>query len=131
MICNPEGNGTTGNEGTEAVGRYYLQRQMKDQFNTGWIAVCEDCAESIEQYFRIERFNGKKTVRLTDNKDPRLFAGPYVHDWSKQNLVTTEVDGKAVDHLICSKCGAECYFFMRALAPEFGCSIPDDATQPR
>jgi len=125
MICNPEGNGTTGEEGTEAVGRYYLQRTSKNQFNSGWIAVCQDCAESVEKYFRIEYFSGKHTVRLTDNKDPRIHAGLYEHDWSKQNLVTIEIDGKMVDHLICQKCGAECYYFMKALAPEDGCSIPD------
>jgi hypothetical protein len=125
MICNPEGNGSTGMEGTEAIGRYYLQRASKNQFNSGWIAVCSGCAEATEKYFRIEYFNGAKTVRLTDNKDPRLFAGPYEHHWEKQNLVTMEIEGKAVDHLICSKCGAGCYFFMRAIAPHDGCKVPD------
>jgi hypothetical protein len=124
MICNPNGNGTTGEEGTEAVGRYLLLRESKDQYQTGWIAVCADCAETTEKYFRIEYFSGKKTERLTDNKDPRLLAGPYEHDWQKQNLVTIEVDGKLVDHLICSKCGAECYSFMKDLAPHEGCSVP-------
>ena len=131
MICNPGGNGSNGEEGTEAIGRYFLKKESRHQYNSGWISVCKDCAESTERYFRIEYFSGAKTIRLTDNKDPKISAGPYVHDWGKQNLITLEVDGKLVDHLVCSKCGAECYFFMRALAPEYGCSIPDDATQPR
>jgi hypothetical protein len=126
MICNPEGNGSTGCEGTEAVGVYYLERTERHQFNSGWIAVCSDCAESVERYFRVEYFSGKKTERLTDNKDPRIRAGPYVHDWHKENLVTLEVDGKLVDKLVCSKCGAVGYFFMRGMAPEFGCSVPSD-----
>jgi hypothetical protein len=126
MICNPEGNGSTGCEGTEAVGVYYLERTGRNQFNSGWIAVCSDCSESIERYFRVEYFSGKKTERLTDNKDPRIRSGPYVHDWHKENLVTLEVDGKLVDKLVCSKCGAVGYFFMRGMAPEFGCSVPSD-----
>jgi len=64
MVCNPNGNGITGEEGSEAVGRYYLQR-------------------------------------------------------------TSKVDGKMVDHLVCEKCGCECYYFMRAIAPHVGCSVPD------
>lgn len=127
MICNPEGNGTTGIEGSEAVGKYYLQRDCKDQFQTGWISVCEYCAASFEKYHRIEYFDGRiKTARLTDNKDPILHNGQYEHDWHKQNLITMEVDGRMVDHLICSKCGAECYYFMKAMAPINGCSVPDE-----
>ena len=123
MLCNLYGNGSTGEEGTEAVGTYYLQRTSKDQFNTGYIAVCEYCAEQTEPYFDIEYFTGKKTERLTANKDPRIHNGPYEHDWSKQNLITLEVDGRLVDHLICNKCGAECYYFMKAIAPHDGCSV--------
>ena len=125
MICNPDGNGSTGDVGTEAVGRYYLSRTNKDQFQSGWISVCKDCAIQTEQYYRIEYFDGNKTSRLTDNKDPRILSGPYQHNWQKENLVTIEVDGKLVDHLICSKCGAECYYFMKDLAPHEGCSVPD------
>jgi hypothetical protein len=126
MICNPFGNGVKGNEGTEAVGRYYLPRESKNQYQTGWISVCEYCAQNFEKYHRIEYFSGKKTSLLTDNKDPKLHNGPYEHNWNKENLVTMEVDGRMVDHIICSKCGAECYYFMEAMAPINGCSIPDE-----
>ena len=126
MICNPEGNGTTGIEGSGAVGRYYLQRDSKDQFQTGWISVCEYCAQDFKKYHRIEYFNGTKTSRLTDNNDPRIHGGPYEHDWQKENLVTIEIDGKLVDHLICSKCRAECYYCMKDFAPHEGCSVPDE-----
>ena len=37
-------------KGSEAVGKYYLQRDCKDQFQTGWISVCECCAASFEKY---------------------------------------------------------------------------------
>lgn len=124
MICNPEGNGIEGMKGTEAVGTYFLKRTSNNQFNSGHIAVCEYCSKQTEPYFKIDYFSGERTVRLTENKDPRIHAGTYEHDWSKQNLVTIEVDGKMVDHLICNKCGAECYYFMKALAPDRGCSIP-------
>jgi hypothetical protein len=126
IVCNPNGNGSTGHPGIEAVGKYYNQRTSKDQYHTGWLPVCKQCAEEFSPYHRIEYFNGTKTVRLTDNKDPKINAGPYVHDWQKENLVTLEVDGKLVDKLVCSKCGAVGYFFMIAMAPEFGCSVPSD-----
>ena len=126
MICNPDGNGTRGIAGTEAVGRYYNQKIGRRQFQTGWIAVCEDCAEIIPSDFAVEYFDGRKSKEQQKmNSDPRICAGPYNHDWSKDNLVTMEVEGKLVDHCICSKCGAEGYWFGAPFAPNPGCTIPD------
>jgi len=126
LICNPEGNGSNGCEGTEAVGVYYLERTERNQFNSGWIAVCTDCADMIEKYFRVDYFSGETTKRLTDNKDPKILAGPYEHNWDKLNLITIEIEGKAVDHLKCSKCGAEYYHRFMQEVPREGCSVPGD-----
>lgn len=127
MICNPYGNGSKGTPGTEAIGRYYLKRETPNQFQTGWIAVCEDCAIRTEKYYEIEYFDGRKQSRLTDNNDTRIHSGRYEHDWQKENLVTIEVDGKMVDRLICSKCGAEYYrSSMKDKFPRYGCSINDE-----
>lgn len=127
MICNPYGNGSAGTPGTEAVGRYYLKRETSDQFQTGWISICNNCVDTIlNTDYKIEFFNGlvsggKKEI----NTDPRINAGPYDHNWSKDNLVTMEIDGKLVDHCVCGKCGAEGYWFGAPFAPLKGCSIPD------
>ena len=130
IVCNPDGNGSTGEPGTEAVGKYYNERTEKSQCHTGWLPVCKQCAEDFEHVRSIKYFDGTQSWKLTDNKDPLINAGGYLHDWHKENLITLEVDGRLVDKCVCSKCGAVGYYFMKAFAPEYGCSISSEVKRP-
>ncbi len=125
IICNPEGNGSHGIEGTEAVGKYFNEKTNNNQLQTGWLPVCARCAKDFVDIFPIIFFDGTKTKVKKMNDDPRINSGSYEHDWSKDNLVTMEIDGMLVDHCVCSKCGAEGHWFGAPFAPKKGCSVPD------
>lgn len=128
MICNPEGNGTKGEPGTEAIGIYYLPKG-KNQIIYGNIPVCESCAKSTSPYFEVTNFDGTKRktpTSLLNNSDPKIKSGNHQHKWDKMSLVGIEIDGNIVDHYRCLKCGAEGYWRLADFTPDVGCSVPDE-----
>lgn len=129
MICNPEGNGSTGKEGTEAVATYFLSKSSSLGAVTGNIPVCEGCAETVSPFFDIVYFDGrvsKLPPNALSNPDPKINSGIYSHDWEKLSLMGIEVEGKVVDQYKCKKCGAEGYWTLADFLPESGCSSPSE-----
>jgi len=104
MLCNPYGNGTSGEEGTEAIGWYYLPPgTSKNQDFSGEIPVCKWCAYTVETVgFEVKPIEG----RHEDHEffQERVGDESCNHDWEKESLVT-EVGG--YDKMKCLKCGAE------------------------
>ena len=107
LLCNPFGNGTSGTDGTEAIGKYYLENiPGTDQHTTGWHAVCEPCAKMAEN-------QGYEVLPLKDTEDHPFFEGDdemdeeVTHDcenpsWTKESLVTEK---EGFDWVKCDKCG--------------------------
>ena len=63
LICNTLDNGMDGDEGTEAVARYYLPKKgdpdySRKQGNTGWVPCCGDCAKLMTNKFEVQYFPG-------------------------------------------------------------------------
>jgi len=61
LLCNPDGNGTSGEDGTEAIGKYYLPKD-------GWIPVCEGCARTVDKYYDVEPFQEKRIMNTFERK---------------------------------------------------------------
>lgn len=122
LICNPFDNGMDGDEGTEAVARYYLPKKgepgySREQGNRGWVPCCKRCAELMVSQFEVQYFSGYSSQ--DDIID--IYEGPFEHDWHKVNLMTRE-DG--TDLWRCNKCGGE--FIRRSVFdsyPSKGCKI--------
>jgi hypothetical protein len=94
LLCNPLGNGTEGEDGTEAIGKYYVEDiPGEDQHTTGWHGVCADCAEIVAPTNDVQPLPG--------HEDHPFFAdggdgnGDVTHDcddptWTKHSLVTED-----------------------------------------
>lgn len=104
MICNPDGNGTRGEPGTEAIGKYCLGRGPS-QAASGWIPVCENCAETVKPYHKVTFFDARNRESGTKNRQETCQT--CQHDWYKANLVTLEDDEGLYDQWRCEKCGLE------------------------
>lgn len=97
LLCNPDGNGIDGEEGTEAVAKYYLKKRSGQAYS-GWIPVCKFCASNIKNVgFEIIYFDKKNKIEETYNCNC-IFR--------KKNLVTSN-DGDLRDIWKCEKCGRE------------------------
>jgi len=101
LICNPDGNGTSGEDGTEAIAKYYVENiQDKDQITTGWHALCEGCTEYLQGTVDITPLDGHENHPLfSDDAD-------VTHEcddptWTKESLVTE--DG-GFDWVRCDNC---------------------------
>jgi hypothetical protein len=107
LLCNPDDNGTRGEQGTNAVAKYYLP-QGPNQISSGWIPVCLSCADSVKQYYTICNFDGTDYIFQDGEEEIDINSGPYKHDWGKTNLVTQEDSkGRFFDLMECSKCGGQ------------------------
>lgn len=107
LLCNPHGNGTSGADGTEPIGKYYVEDiPGEEQVTTGWHGVCEPCAKMI-------RGQGYEVIPLDGHEDHPFFAASddqaedVEHEcedpsWTKESLVT-EADG--FDWIVCDDCG--------------------------
>lgn len=78
-----------------AVGKYWLPRRSGCE--SGWFAVCEDCARAFAPNQSIEYYDSRKD-------EPEPGNANCSHVWDKRNLVTLP-DG--TDDMVCAKCGAE------------------------
>jgi len=123
IICNPFDNGMDGDEGTEAVAKYYLpypgeEGYSEEQLNHGWIPCCRECVNLCSTNYVVEYLSGKKAI-LEPIID--IYSGPFGHDWHKVNLMTRE-DG--TDLWKCAKCDGE--FIKKTLYdtyPTSGCKV--------
>lgn len=121
LVCNPFENGMSGDEGTEAVAKYYLPKKREPgysrrQANTGWIPCCRCCAELMGSQFEVQYFKTSSRDDITD-----IYEGPFEHEWHKVNLMTRE-DG--TDLWKCDKCGGE--FIRRSVFDSYpikGCNV--------
>lgn len=105
LECNPLWNGSYGEDGTEAIGRFYVEnREGVDQFLTGWMGLCEDCVQTFLA-------RGRDVEPLEGHEDNPLFEtdeeNDVVHecdspDWSKHSLVT---ESGGFDWVQCEHCG--------------------------
>jgi hypothetical protein len=99
------GNGTSGMEGTEAIGKYYVEDiPGVDQHTTGWHGVCEDDAE------RIMLNTGYEVIPLDGYEDHPVFEAQEEPEhacedfrWMKKSLIT---EAEGFDWVECSECGA-------------------------
>lgn len=107
LLCNPFGNGTSGEEGTEAIGKYYVENQRGvDQHTTGWHGVCPSCARDMMN-------TGRNVIPLDGHEDHPVFADQgdeeesVEHEcedpsWTKVSLVTED---EGFDWVECDECG--------------------------
>lgn len=105
LLCNPHGNGTSGEEGTEAIGKYYVENiPGTDQHTTGWHGVCGPCARSVMR-------QGHEVTPLDGYEDHPVFADEEDEDvhhecedpsWTKVSLVTEDA---GFDWVECDECG--------------------------
>lgn len=104
LLCNPFGNGTSGSEGTEAIGKYYVENiPGEDQHTTGWHGVCEMCAKMVMN-------QGYEVTPLDGYEDHPVFADieeDVEHEcddpsWTKASLVT---ESEGFDWVQCDDCG--------------------------
>jgi hypothetical protein len=124
MLCNPWGNGTRGDEGTEAVAKYYLPPHLS-QNGSGWIPVCAGCTHVVREFEIVPLDHAKDhpcwaKQREDAERETAMRSGPYDHDWRKDNLVTQPDGG---DFWKCEKCGLRVKFFMGQGRPDRGCTV--------
>lgn len=109
LFCNPFGNGTSGDPGTEAIGKVYVEDEPGvEQHTTGWHGFCAECAEYFipRAFSEWEPLPGHEDHPLfTENDDGEVRS--IAHDcenptWQKQSLVTE--DG-GHDIVRCEDCG--------------------------
>lgn len=105
LFCNPFGNGTTGDPGTEAIGKVYVENEPGvDQHTTGWHGFCADCAQRfipnhfpdpqpLDGHEHHSLFQQGEDTPSHDCEDPT---------WTKLSLVT-ETGG--YDVIRCDECG--------------------------
>jgi hypothetical protein len=79
-FCGPE---------VPAVGKYFLPRHAGCE--SGWMAVCDTCAETFKVYHHIQYF-----------EPPAVDGNACPHEWDKKSLVTQP---GGYDAMICKKCG--------------------------
>lgn len=72
-----------------AVGKYYLRKEAHCE--SGWMAVCEDCATSFKRFHEIQYYSPRDVV-----------TSDCQHTWNKKSLVTQP---GGFDEMICDKCG--------------------------
>jgi protein-arginine kinase activator protein McsA len=86
-----------------AIGKYYLPK-APGQFQSGWIAVCEGCAEMVSRYFDVERYDGIKPDQKAISK---ICTNGEPHKWHKISLVTQSDKHGMYDLWSCDICGME------------------------
>lgn len=104
LLCNPFGNGSSGTDGTEAIGKYYLPDYPgEDQHSTGWHGVCEICADMVEnQGFAVEPLPGHEDHDFFQPEpSPDMEDACDSHDWHKESLVT---ESEGYDIVRCTAC---------------------------
>lgn len=104
LLCNPFDNGSSGSEGTEAIGKYYLPNiRGQDQHTTGWHGVCEWCAKMVEgQGYVVEPLPGSEDHQFFQSDDDvDLKDACDSHDWHKESLVT---ESEGYDIVRCTVC---------------------------
>lgn len=106
LLCNPFGNGTSGEDGTEAIGKYHVENQRGvDQHTTGWHGLCPPCARSMMRA-------GHNVIPLDGHENHPVFSDSEGEDetvehdcdnpsWTKHSLVTE--DG-GFDWVRCDEC---------------------------
>lgn len=80
---------------SEVAAKYFLKKG-KNQAYSGWIYVCEDCAENIP--FEVIYLKRKKKIEIDNNCN---------HKYIKKNLVTIADDRGGHDILRCEFCRHE------------------------
>jgi len=96
LLCNPDENGLTGEEGSEAKGKYYLKKG-KNQAFSGWIPICDFCCGMAER-------QGYEVVYFDDQEKKKTeTCGNCAFE--KKNLVTFGNDIR--DIWKCKHCGRE------------------------
>lgn len=103
LDCNPYWNGSYGEEGTEAIARFYVEDEPDlNQWLTGWMGLCEIHAEAYSQRDNhIEPLEGHEDNALF--KDGEIDTGDCAeHDWQKHSMVT---ESGGFDWMKCEECG--------------------------
>ena len=72
-----------------SVGKYFLPRRAGCE--SGWIAVCDTCANTFKVYHSIQYFGAQVVI-----------AKDCQHVWNKKSLVTQP---GGYDKMICDRCG--------------------------
>ena len=106
ILCNEWGNGSEGEPGTEAVAKYYLdpKDKGKDQINTGWVAICNECVSWVSVHREIVYLKGHSRSPEQEYKYT-MDSGKYYHNLTKESLVTQIGNSEIFDWMKCVKCG--------------------------
>lgn len=105
LFCNPFGNGTTGDPGTEAIGKVYVENEPGvDQHTTGWHAFCAYCAERFipNNFADPQPLEGHEDHPVFGNDTEEIRHACEDPEWAKQSLVT---ENGGYDIVQCTECG--------------------------
>ncbi|MCK4544879.1 hypothetical protein KAU43_05020 [candidate division WOR-3 bacterium] len=132
LLCNPDGNGIKGDTGTEAIGKYFLEKEP-NQCTNGWIPVCEYCISTVPFYVSPlpKAKNHPYWVKIKENEEleKKLSGGSFKHDWDKVNLITKRDSSGLYDLRKCTKCGLEIKWRGLGCPADNGCTVEDSDTE--
>lgn len=131
MICNPDWNGMEGQEGTEAIGKYFLYPAPR-QSTSGWIPVCVECADILPVHvvpLRSKRNHPYWIAKMEQEREKQQPRGKYIHDWDKCELVTQRDKDGLYNTWECRKCKYRVKYRLMGRPDELGCPLDAPAAQ--